>query len=73
MAGTLQPPQLGRNPFHSGNFSKRTVGNSGNFSDCSPDLFDLADRKFIASLSLKSSCAHGWMHVSLDSIISFRQ
>jgi len=25
----LQPPKLGRNPFHSGKFSERTIGNSG--------------------------------------------
>ena len=46
--GGLQPPKLGRNPFYSGKFSQRTIGNSGNFSDCSPALFDITCRKFTA-------------------------
>ena len=33
--GGLLPPKLGRNPFHSGKFSERTIGNSGRkFIDC---------------------------------------
>ena len=42
----LVPPQLGRNPFNSGNSVESTVGNSGNFSDCSPYLSDISGRKF---------------------------
>ena len=41
-------PRLGRNPFHSGKFSERTIGNSGNFSACSSALFDISGRKFTA-------------------------
>ena len=39
----LQPPKLGSNPFHSGEFSERTIGNSGNFSARSPALLDNSD------------------------------
>ena len=42
------PPQLCRNPSHSGNFSQRTIGYSDNFSDCFLDLFDLSSRKCAA-------------------------
>ena len=42
-----------RNPFHLGNFSDRAIQNSGIFSDCPPDLFDLSSRIFIAPLNLK--------------------
>ena len=35
----VQPPQLGRNPPDSGNFSERTIGNLSKFSDCSPNRF----------------------------------
>jgi len=44
----VQPP---RNPFHSGKFSERTIGNSGNFSAHSPVLFDISGRKFTAPLN----------------------
>ena len=47
-AGGLQPLKLGRNPFHSGKFSERTIGNSGNSSALSPALFDISGRKFTA-------------------------
>ena len=44
-AGKLQPPpKLGRNPFHSGKLSVRTIRNSGIFSACSPTLFDISGR-----------------------------
>ena len=56
----LQPPQLGKNPFHSGRFSKRTIGNSDRFSACFPALFGISGRKFTALLNLTSSYAHDW-------------
>ena len=46
--GPAVPPKLGRNPFHSGKFSEGTIGRSGNFSACSPALFDISGRKFTA-------------------------
>ena len=45
-AGGCGPSKLGRNPFHSGKFSKRTIGNLGDFSACSQVLFDISGRKF---------------------------
>ena len=41
VAGRLQPPSVGQNEFHSGNFSERTIGNYGHFSHSSPDLMNL--------------------------------
>jgi len=58
VTGGLQPPQFGRNLFHWGNFSEKPIGDSGNFSDCSPDLFDLLDKKFTPPLNLKPPYAH---------------
>ena len=40
--GYCRPHQLGRKPFHSGNFSERAIGNLGNFSDCLTDLYDIS-------------------------------
>ena len=54
--GGCSSPHLGSNLFHKGNFSKRKMGSTGNFSDSSPDL---PDRKLAAPLNLKFSCAHG--------------
>ena len=48
----------GRDPFHSSNFSERTIGTSGNVSECSPDLFDLSGKTFTAPTNVKSSYAH---------------
>ena len=42
------PPQLCRNPSHSGNCSQRTIEYWENFSDCFLDLFDLSSRKCAA-------------------------
>ena len=53
-----QPPKLGRNQFHLGKFSERTLGTSGNFSTYSPALFDILGRKFTAPLNLTSFYAH---------------
>ena len=60
-AGGCSPtlPKLGRNSFLSGKFSARTIGNSGNFSACSPAQFDLSGRKFTAPLKLTSHYVHG--------------
>ena len=45
--GAAAPPQLCRTLFYSGNFSERTIGKSGSFSNCSPDPFDLSGRKCV--------------------------
>ena len=42
--GGRSPFQLGRHPFHLGNCSERTIGNSGNFFHCSPGLFNLSGK-----------------------------
>ena len=49
----LQPPSVG-NLLHLGTFSDR-IGNSGNFSDCSLEIFDISGRTFAV---LKSSYVH---------------
>ena len=65
-AGGCSPPKMGRNPFHSGKFTVRTIGNSGNFSACSPALFDISGREFTASLSLKPSYAHEYIQIFVN-------
>ena len=62
----LQPPKMGRNPIHSGKFSVRIIANLGNFSACSPALFDISGRKSTAPLNLTSSCAHDYNHWTFD-------
>ena len=54
----LKPPYLDGNPFHMGNISTRTIGNLGNLSDSSPDLYDLSNRNCTSPLNLKSCCVH---------------
>ena len=44
----MQLPLLGRNAFNLGNVSEKSIGNLGNSSDCSTELFDLSSRKFPA-------------------------
>ena len=52
-------PKLGRNPFHSGKYSERTIGNLVKFSGCSPALSNILDAKFtVSSLALTSFYAH---------------
>ena len=51
--------KLGRNPFHSGKFSERTIGILGNFSAYSPALFDIPGRKCTVPLNLTSSYTNG--------------
>ena len=47
-----------RNPLHSGNSTERKIGNSGNFSDCSPESLTHSGRNVTAPLILKSSYAY---------------
>ena len=63
VAAELQSPFLGRNLQHSGNFPERTIGNSGNFSDCSPDHLTHFGRIVTVSLNFKSSYAYGCKHL----------
>ena len=54
----LQPSLWDRNLQHSGNFRERTIGNSGNFLDCSPNCLTQSGRNFAAPLNLKPSYAY---------------
>ena len=58
MAGGCNSPELNRNPFHSGNFSERTMDTS----HCSPDLLSLSGRRSIAPRNLKLSYAYGYWY-----------
>ena len=42
------PPQVGQKSFSLGQIFWRTIGNWGNFTACSPALFDISDRRFTA-------------------------
>ena len=49
------PPGVSRNLLNSGNFPERTIGNSGYFSDSSPDQLSHLRNNVTAPLNLKSS------------------
>ena len=46
------------NLLHSGKFPERTIGNSGNFSDCYPDRLTDSGRNVTAPLNFKFFYAH---------------
>ena len=48
VGGGGQGVAVGQMSFHSAIFSKRTIGNSGNFAACSLALFDISGRQFTA-------------------------
>ena len=54
---------------HLGKFSEGIIRHSGNFSDCSPALFDISGRNFTAFLNLASSYAHNYTFFFYKQII----
>ena len=68
--GGFSPPKVGRNPFHLGKCSERTVGSAGNFCAYSPALFDISGRKFTALLNLTFDYARAYGHASYEKALN---